>query len=304
MNISVIIPTYNPNIERLSQTLIGLRNQTLHTDYWELILIDNNSTFEFTNSIDITWHPNSKIIKEPNSGLTYARLKGFKESKNEIIIMVDDDNILNENYLSDAIKILETNTQIGALGGKSIPLFESIPPDWLDEFYGNLALRDLGEQIIKEKWEGNYPKAAPIGAGMVLRRQAIQSYVHKIQSTSSSITDRKGNSLSSGGDNDLVIELMKAGWMVGYFPSLSLIHIIPESRTEVSYLARLVSDTNKSWIKLLESHQINPWNRISEWTVPIRKIKAWFTYKAWQSNVNFIKWKGACGMFDALGRIN
>ncbi|MEO3404304.1 glycosyltransferase [Mucilaginibacter sp. CAU 1740] len=303
MRLSVIIPTYNPDKKRLEQTLNSLKSQSSGMHEWELIIIDNNSSNNFQNQVDLSWHPAAKIITETKQGLTYARLKGFNESAGEIIVMVDDDNILNSDYLEQVISIFDQNSQLAALGGKSLPLFEAAPPVWLHEFYGNLALRDLGNDIIISGWVNQYPHAAPIGAGMAMRREALDTYIVKITTSKSTISDRSGTSLSSGGDNDLVLEILKAGWQVAYFPQLTLQHIIPAQRMEVAYLARLVHDTNKSWVQLLESHGINPWKRISTSGVLPRKIKAWFTYKAWKSKPDHIKWQGACGLFEGLASL-
>lgn len=304
MRLSVIIPTYNPNEIRLAQTLEGLKNQSLANDSWELIIIDNNSSNNFQNRLNLSWHPSAKIITEARQGLTYARLKGFDESTGDIIVMVDDDNILNSDYLEQTIAIFDQNPQLAAIGGKSLPLFETTPPAWLHEFYGNLALRNLGDDTIISGWENKYPEAAPIGAGMGIRRAALSSYIDKIRSGKNNISDRSGNSLSSGGDNDLVLEILKSGWQVGYFPQLQLQHIIPAQRMEVDYLARLTHNTNKSWVQLLASHGINPWKKIAASGVLPRKMKAWFTYKAWKSGPDHIKWQGACGLFEGLANLS
>lgn len=303
IKISVFIPTFNPNLDRLSQTLVGLQNQTFPITDWELIIIDNNSDVFFANTLDLNWHPKSKIIKEPKAGLTFARLKGFKESIANIIIMVDDDNILDKNYLLNVYNIFKGDSDIGVIGGKSLPLFESTPPMWLHQFHSSLALRDLGNSIIVEKWSDTYPKSAPIGAGMALRKSAVIPYIEKIKSSNSIITDRTGTSLSSGGDNDIVLEILKAGWNIGYYPVLSLGHIIPRERMSVKYLGKLNKDSTKSWIILLASHKINLWNKISKWSIIPRKIKAWFFFQPWKNEVNYIKYKGVCGMYEALAEI-
>jgi len=299
--ISVIISTLNPDIYRLQRALDGLKNQTMALEVWQLIIVNNNPSAPIP--IDLSWHPNSLFLTEPKTGLTHARMKGFSGANGDLIVMVDDDNVLDENYLSQTLQIFKKHEQLGAIGGKSVPDFESEPPVWLKEFYGSLALRDLGNQIIISNWSGRYPEAAPIGAGMAIRKAALQTYIHKIKMQDNPIADRQGSYLGSGGDNDIVLEILKAGWQTGYFPSLSLKHIIPRERMQVAYLARLVNNTDKSWIKLLNSHQINPWPGIPGWTVPFRKIKTWFTYKAWINKINYIKWKGACGTFDALSEL-
>lgn len=296
--LSVIIPAYNPNASRLYQTLEGLQQQSLLVEHWELIIIDNNSSPAI--NIDLSWHPDSRIIKEPEPGLTHARLKGFESAAGNVIVMVDDDNILDKDYLKNTLSIFSLNSALGAVGGKSVPLFETPPPAWLGEFYGNLALRNLGEHEIIAAWQNEYPSCAPIGAGMAIRKQALQTYIDKINGSGHIITDRIGNNLSSGGDNDIVIELLKSGWQVGYFPALKLTHIIPSVRMQSAYLAKLIKHTNKSWVQLLDAHKINPWPKIPLWSVPFRKLKSWFAYRAWQNKVNYIKWQGACGLYDGL----
>lgn len=301
--ISVIVPTYNPHHHRLAQTLQGLVTQELPQQFWELIIVDNNSTNHFHEKMNFSSFSNFRILKEERQGLTFARLKGFLEAKGDIIVMVDDDNILDKNYLENVRTIFLNTPALGAAGGKSTPIFEATPPSWLYRFYSSLALRDLGAEIILSKWDNQYPAAAPIGAGMAIRKTALKNYISKIQAGHSSITDRRGSSLSSGGDNDIVLELLKDGWLTGYYPQLSLQHIIPEGRTTPQYLARLVKDSNESWVQLLESHRINPWKKIPRRTLPLRKLKAWISYKAWRNDVNYIEWKGACGLYDGLSQL-
>lgn len=301
--LSVIIPTYNPDLEKLSGVLNSLAEQDLAYHLWEIIIIDNNSSTDFSTDITLDWHPHAKMVTEPKQGLTYARLKGFTEAKGNIIVMIDDDNIPAVNYLSKAVEIFQQNLSIGAIGGRSLPLFEYTPPAWLNEFSASLALRDLGDEVIIEGWENKYPAAAPIGAGMAIRKEALKSYIDKITQGRVNITDRSGKSLSSGGDNDIVIEVLKSGWLTGYFPSLIIQHIIPEERMQPAYIARLINHTNKSWVLLLESQHINPWHKIPKWTVPLRKIKAWVAFKAWKNKISYIQWRGACGTLDGLAQI-
>lgn len=301
--IAVIISTYNPNIVRLSQTLRGLKRQTLPYRDWELIIIDNNSNSSFIQYLEVDWHPNVKIVKEPRPGLTYGRLKGFTESTSEFIVMVDDDNILSENYLTETLKIFEQNSSLGSIGGKSMPLFEITPPIWIAQFYRCLAIRDLGDKVIEEKWDRKFPVAAPIGAGMAIRRIALRTYIEKIQSGYNVITDRQGKNLGSGGDNDIILEILKSDWIVAYYPSLKLEHIIPAERLKVKYLARLNKDSTKSWIQLLNIHGISPWSKIPKLTLRLRKIKAWFIFQPLKNESNYIKYKGICGMYEALSEL-
>lgn len=296
MQISVILPTFNPSKDRILQTLTGLKNQTLDHSVWELIIIDNNSNNQVLSQVELNWHRKARIIKEYKQGLTFARLAGFLEAKGELIVMVDDDNILDKEYLRRLSHYFVEHKKTGAVGGKIFPKFEALEPYWLKDFYPALALRDLGEREITAKWSNSYPECSPIGAGMGLRREALQKYIHKIKTSANAISDRKGNSLSSGGDNDIILEVLKSGYEVAYCPNLSLTHIIPKERITISYIARLLHDSSVSWVKLLAEHEICPWPYVHPLTVIPRQLKAWISRKAWKSTSNYLRWKQSCGI--------
>lgn len=301
--ISVIIPTYNPNLAIISDVLRALKAQTFEQSNWELIVVDNNSTNNVPDVLDLAWHVNSKIIKESRQGLTYSRICGINHANGDIIVMVDDDNILAPDYLQTVSNCFNENPSIGAAGGKIESKFNGfLPPEWTKQFWGMLAIRNLGDKAVisAPSLSNNYPDFAPVGAGMAIRKELLNSYVESIAEKSTAITDRTGDSLSSGGDNEIIINILKQGYSVAYFPGLLLQHVIPASRLTADYLSRLNYESSKSWVKLLLKHNLCPWTTIPHWSVSLRKLKAWFTFKAWASKVRYIKWRGSCGTFDGL----
>ena len=307
MDLSVIIPTHCPHPGRLRRTLAALHRQTLPADRWETVIVDNASS-PALNAGDLAAvaPANLRLVSEPVLGLTRARRAGFSSARADLVILVDDDNVLAPDYLAQVLALFGANPRIGALGGRSLPEFEVAPPGWVREFDGLIACRDLGSHSLVSHGlrpagaaRNEYPDFAPIGAGMALRRDAIQSWL--AESASGQLTDRRGRELSSGGDNDLVLHLLRAGWDVGYFPELSLTHLIPAGRLEPSYLCRLNRGIQKSWMQVLTRHEANPWPPLTPAGASLRKLKAWFTHRAWSSPAARIRWQGACGHFD--GRV-
>jgi glycosyltransferase involved in cell wall biosynthesis len=307
LELSVIIPTYNPDSNNLNATINGLRGQTLDLDKWELIIIDNNSTNGVLATLDITWHPNSSIIKEPKQGLTYSRIAGITPATGNVVVMVDDDNILSPDYLENMSVHFKVNPQIGSIGGKIMGFFNNYTPKkWTEQFWPMLAIRNYGnEPIISEpQLTTKYPPFSPVGAGMGVTRPLFSAYINEITKSGNQITDRSGGSLSSGGDNEINIQVLKQGFSVAFFPDLVLQHIIPPVRLTRNYLGRLNYESSISWIRLLLKYGICPWPVIPPYTVLLRKMKAWLKYKAWASDTGYIKWKGACGIFEALADKN
>src|SRR5205807_595076 len=143
------------------------------------------------------------------------------------------------------------------------------------------------------------------GAGMALRRAAAEQYVRHVEGAGSFVVpDRCGASLSSGGDNDIVLTILEAGWQVGYFPQLRLTHLIPAGRLTRDYLARLSRDSSRSWVQVLDRHGIRPWPRIGRWTLLPRKLRAFLRYRAWRDPAAYVRWRGACGMFEGRAALS
>jgi glycosyltransferase involved in cell wall biosynthesis len=309
--LSVIIPTHSPNPSRFEETLRGLREQSLTIDCWELLVIDNATPGpQHISSFDFTWHPSTNIIREERLGLTWARIAGIQASRGDYLVFVDDDNVLDPNYLKNTIEIFQQNSQLGVIGGKSLPEFEVEPEPWVSQFFKCLALRDLGEKVLISSQAGasqsskQYPEFAPIGAGMALRRQAVETYVNRIIGNSTRVVlDRTGKNLSSGGDNDIVLTILNAGWEIGYFPQLQLTHLMPASRLTKEYLAKVNRASSRSWVQVLDMHSIQVWQKIPRWTVLLRKIKAFFVYQPWKDAAAYVRWQGACGLFEGLGAL-
>ena len=301
--LTVIIPAHNPHGGRLARTLAGLHAQDLPVAEWELLLVDNASVPAIdTETLELAGNPDRRIVREPELGLTPARIRGFREAHGELCVLVDDDNVLQPDYLSRAVQLAAQHQDVGVFGGKSLPEYEAPPSAWFDGLQGLLALRDDGNDPIIEAWDGTYPRRAPIGAGMVLRRDDALRWAAEIATDPSRrALDRAGSQLVSGGDNDIVITVVKGGAKAAYFPELVLTHLIPAARCQPAYLARLNRAMSKSWMQLLTIHGVNPWSLIPKWSLPLRKAKAWFTHRAWSGPAARIRWAGACGHFE--GRI-
>lgn len=308
MRLSVIIPTHDPHPERLRRTLLGLQAQTLPLAAWETILVDNaSSRFPDDSTLADSVPANLRCVREPVLGLTAARRTGFATVRGDLAVLVDDDNVLAPDYLATVLALFETLPSVGALGGRSVPEFESEPADWIREFYPLLALRDPGPSpLIASSLRApgadreEFPPCAPIGAGMALRRAAWTAWL-AARADGAVLSDRRGQELTSSGDNDIVLCALRAGWGVAYSPRLSLTHLIPTRRLDPDYLARLNRGINQSWMQVLTLHAVNPWGPLTRRGAALRKARAWFTRHAWTSAAAHIRWQGACGHFD--GRV-
>jgi hypothetical protein len=134
---------------------------------------------------------------------------------------------------------------------------------------------------------------------MGIRRAAYVAYIESAATDPArTALGRRGADLSSGEDNDIIMTILASGWRVAYLPALSLEHLISARRLTADYLSRYSLSTSRTWIQVLDVHGIRPWPAIPSWTVPLRKARAYLRTRAWASEANRIRWKGACGQFE------
>ncbi len=238
--VSVIICTHNPRAAYIESVLSSLRIQTLAPEKWELLLIDNRSDQPLSERIDISWHPRSRHVREEKLGLTPARFTGIREAAADILVFVDDDNLLDQDYLQYALSLADKMPYVGAFGGDVAGEFEVAPPAWINPYLECLVVR----KETAPRWSCQ-PGAlsistAPAGAGLVVRADVARLYLSKASSDPiRKDLDRKGSSLMSGGDTDMVFCACEMGLAVGLFPELRMRHLISKERLTLEYTLRL-----------------------------------------------------------------
>jgi glycosyltransferase involved in cell wall biosynthesis len=229
VRLTVVICTHNPRPHYLERVLSGLRRQTFPKEEWELLFIDNASDCPLADRWDISWHPNGRHVFEPKLGLAQARKRGIKESQAAVIIFVDDDNVLDVNYLAEAAKIGQEWPQIGTWGaGIMEPEYEVQPEPEVKELLYLLAIRDSAE----------YPCAPelPVGAGLCIRTNMALTHIRMCEDSEIVLTGRLGNGLMRSEDLEMSYTANEVGFGAAVFPQLRLTHLIPKERVARRYL--------------------------------------------------------------------
>ncbi|HEY0243213.1 MAG TPA: glycosyltransferase [Gemmatimonadaceae bacterium] len=247
--ISVIVCTHNPREEYLSRTLTALQRQSLAHEEWELLVIDNASTERLDARLDLSWHIAGRVVRENELGLTPARLRGIRESKGEVLVFVDDDNVLADDYLEKVRSVASTHPFLGAWSGTVKGEFEIEPPQWTRRYWGNLVIRD----VPRDAWSNIYwhDQTTPLGAGLCVRRTVAGEYLRlHDEGIRTFKMDRAGQNLVSGGDNDLSACAIDIGLACGVIASLRLTHLIPRERLTEAYLLSLAEGVAYSSIIL------------------------------------------------------
>ena len=234
LGISVIICCYN-SIKRLPETLRHLALQEVSSDLpWEIVVIDNASTDNTAQLAQEEWnkydsyHVGFQVTKQPLQGLVFAKEMGVNAANYEYLVFCDDDNWLSSNYISNAFKIMQSNGQIGVLGGHGV--FEPEQPFWSEiEQYKTLYATGSQRWAVTEHWV--------YGAGSVYRKSLLLSL--KSNGWQHITSGRVGNKLISGEDVELCFMCFLTGYQIVYDDRLLFKHFVPLKRQNINYILNL-----------------------------------------------------------------
>jgi glycosyltransferase involved in cell wall biosynthesis len=244
--LSVIICTHNPKADQLQRVLDALAAQTLPRSHWDLLLIDNASHIDLAAHCDLSWHPSSRSVREDTLGLTPARVRGIRECRSEVLVYVDDDNVLDANYLQTVLDLMDSHPSLGAIGAGALePEFAVKPSPELVPHVALLALRCLSQAA----WSRNPTDTAcvPWGAGLCVTRQVALACVQLVEQLDAhGLLDRRGQRLYGNGDVAFSWAASLIGKGFGVFPELRVTHLIAAERLTQRYFLQMVFDSTFS----------------------------------------------------------
>jgi glucosyl-dolichyl phosphate glucuronosyltransferase len=230
--LEVVICTYN-NAGMLDEVLAALgRQRDVDGGGWSCVVVDNNCTDGtervVRRHIALGAIPGLRLVHEPTQGLTPARLCGVHASTAPWIAFVDDDCILDEDWIAAAAAFAESHPHVGAFGGRVTLDFTAEPPPYATAYSYSFAAQERGNARQRVGFL--------VGAGLVVKRAALSACGW---TDAPLLADRVGNRLVSGGDVEIVLRIASAGHELWYVPECRLLHRIPTRRTALAYLTAI-----------------------------------------------------------------
>lgn len=229
-SISVIICTRNRAV-LLEKCLSSIEEQTLSTDAFEVLVVDNGSSDDtplllknFSKRLPLV------VITEPVVGLSRARNTGWKNAKSDYIAFLDDDAMADPDWLASGLRSFETVRPIpAALTGPIRLVWEEKGPEWLiPDIQGCLGLLDFG--TVPRQFGG---LETLFGANCFFHRQVLERF--------GGFNERLGRLnkvLLSGEETLLQRQIENAGDCLWYDPQVSVRHWVPASRTTRKWFYR------------------------------------------------------------------
>ena len=285
LDVSIVMCSYNgqSNIESSVKAIAALDITGLNGV--EFIFVDNGSKDNMESLVQSLWltyeTPFSlKTFTESKSGKVSALLKGFEAICGRYVVICDDDNVLNSNYLQVGYNYLEKHESVGVLGGQGIPKSEVELPNWFDNVKYNYA---CGPQASNT---GNvHPfRNVVYGAGLWFRKSsydlAVQNgfrFIFNYMRDNPNMRD-----MSNGGeDGELCWAIKYQGFEVHYHDDLNFIHLVESYKLRAKHYSSI--EARKTQCTLFASLYFRVYN------MPFSKVKDFWVKELFYIVFNYFK---------------
>lgn len=230
--ISVVVCCYN-SAAVIGPTIGALAGQSVPAGSgYEVILVDNACTDNTVALARAAWGKTAyplRVVTELKPGLVYARETGVKAARYDIFLFIDDDNILEGDWLPGLEQIYRDMPRVGAVVGYNKALIDGPKPDWFDRFQDTYAcgLRAPGPGLNPEKL---------FGAGTSFRTGVLREAM--FSGPPLFLVGRTKNTLTRGEDTEIALRCRLLGWDFYYDDTLRLKHRLLPARLTWEYICR------------------------------------------------------------------
>jgi GT2 family glycosyltransferase len=247
---SIALCTHNPSCAILARCLAAIGALLERHQHLAVVLVDNGSTpplaaFHAVEGF-LRRFPSSRLVIEPRTGLSWARRRAVLETTSDWLVFFDDDNEPHSDYLH-VLEHFSRSHACVAVWGPGVVDVEfldavkpdvSARPDWFQQ-----RCLPFGYASLPAVWVTSYPN----GTGFAVRRVVLQAWVDAVERDELTASGRKGTSMASGEDIQIVWQAVRLGYAAGMLPGCRLRHLIPASRTSPAALARQAFGTASSY---------------------------------------------------------
>jgi len=215
IKLSLIICTYN-RIELLSECISSIQQalELIPTGTYEVIVVNNHPDTHQQLSSALHDHTEITIVREPTAGLSVARNTGVDNASGLWLGFLDDDAIVPKEFVNRALEIIDQH-DFDCFGGGIESWWKYPKPRWMNQNYGSKPpLRD--DVGLLNSNEYNW------GSNIFLKSDA----------------GMKGKHLGYAAENIVQDNMRAHGYLIGYDPNLSILHLVMEQKLSLFWHIR------------------------------------------------------------------
>jgi GT2 family glycosyltransferase len=232
MKASVIVVSWN-GIEYLEDCLNTVLSQS-YPDL-EVIVIDNASTDGSAHFVAETYPQVRLISNERNLGFAAGTNMGLQEATGELLVLLNQDTVVQPNWLSALVEPLMTDMSIGIVGAKAF-----YPDGTIQHAGGYVDIRGEGEHIGRRQEDrGQFDQVRDVdfvtGASLAISQRAFRALGGLDEEFTPAYYE----------DVDWCYRARTAGYRVVYVPGATLIHKEASMAAEQGYAGMCLRHRNR-----------------------------------------------------------
>lgn len=230
--ISVIVCTYN-RPEKLKNTLMSITNQSLRSELYEVIVVNNGDELPSEIQNICKSNKNFKIITEKRIGLSYARNKGATIAKGRYLFYIDDDAEADRLLLEKVFQDFRKYKDVGIIGGQIILKTPDPKPDVV--LSGKEALWSEYTVQYKKYREITKQYEFPFGANF-----SVNHHVFDQIGGFDEGYGRKGHDYAGGEETAMCFKVLNSGYKIGIEPGAVVYHYVDEDRFSRAHIRETI----------------------------------------------------------------
>lgn len=245
--LSACVLSRNSKREDLTALAESLHSQDLDFNQWELILIDNNSSFNLEQHHGdlFAWHPNLRFAMEPKPGFPCVHNRCILESRARLILILADDLTLPPGYLRKGLAIMEEHQDVGVLTATTH--FKAPPglPETSRKLHDRLYDFPHFKGVFKTKDMSGYSAVFKGSAGTFVRRPVAEQYGKAFNVYELLMEKLKEHKVRGGlrvTDIDLHLHAMKLGYHSMTTDELTLEHFMTKEELDAAIMLPTLQD--------------------------------------------------------------
>ncbi len=209
--VSVIIVNYNGR-QLLKDCLDSLSRLNYDKDRFEVIIVDNGSIDDSVEYVKKNYSK-AKIIKNKINNYCRANNLGIKKSKGEFVALLNNDTMVDKDWLRELTDVITADSKIGCCGSKILFPDKKIQSashyEFPNFYWGDRGLRepDVGQYEFLEE------VTSLSGAAVLFRRGCLQDVGHIDEDFVMYLEDV-----------DMFLRCRQKGWKLLYVPKSIVYH--------------------------------------------------------------------------------
>jgi glucosyl-dolichyl phosphate glucuronosyltransferase len=236
-NLSVVVPTFNRQ-ELLKSLLESLEKVKVPKDAtFDVSIVDNNSTDQTKAVVKEFIEKNTlklRYIFEKKQGASHARNRGVREASGPIIGFLDDDEVVDDYWLTAIIGGFK-RFRCDGISGRTFARWLFPPPKWYTtegpfRIIGPTAGHNLGEKYLEYKIKTRMPTTA----NLAIRKDCFNKFGY----FRTDMGPVQNDEYFIGEDTEFCYRLVNGGARLFYVPEAVVYNIVHEDRLTKDFCKR------------------------------------------------------------------